>query len=271
MSSSYRCARQKRKKRIREPTSAENVTQWTDWALADVDRRSDHSAVSLRTPRGRESIFVEEENHEAHSVPWSVALRGNPQGGGVRVNEGVRRTGMLPRRVGKGWSLVKPHWYAGALTLTCGLFLANAWHDQSRDRRATTELQYKLGAMALQGGGVFVVTGAGECVATLQAIGNVARRLMDSGVSVGGLVLQDGTAPEVFEAVLEAANERFPHEPVRWEAIQPLARITGLPALFGVSSEGRVTFVEHVSSLVRANPTGAEEAAERLAARLDIS
>ncbi len=175
---------------------------------------------------------------------------------------------MLLRSVGAGWSLAKLHWYAGALTLICGLFIANAWHDQSRDRRATTELQAQLGAMALGGGGVFVVTGAGECVATLAAIGDVAQRLMDAGVSVGGLVLQDGTAPEVFDAVLQAANERFPHQPVRWEVIRPLAGITGIPALFGVSSEGRITFVEHVASLVRANPTGAEEAAKRLAARL---
>ncbi len=187
------------------------------------------------------------------------------------MTERNRRAGVLLRSVGAGWGAVKPHWYAGALTLTCGLFMANAWYDQSRDQRALSELQYKLGAMALQGGGVFVVTGAGECVATLEAIGNVAQRLMDAGISVGGLVLQDGRATEVYEAVLEAANERFPHEPVRWEAIQPLAGITGTPALLGVSSEGRVTFVEHVSSIVRANPAGAEDAARQLAARLDIS
>lgn len=186
------------------------------------------------------------------------------------MNDGVRRTGVLLQRVGAGWRLAKPHWYAGALTLICGLFVANAWHDKSRDRRATTEFQYKVGAMAIQGGGVFVVTGARECVATLAAIGNVAQRLMDAGVPVGGLVLQDGTTPEILEAVLEAANERFPHAPVRWEAIQPLAGVTGIPALFGVSSEGRITFVEHLSSVLRANPAGAEEAAKRLAARLDI-
>lgn len=176
--------------------------------------------------------------------------------------------GSSRRLTAATWARGKVHWYAGCLTVACGMFIAGAWGAYSQERQATNDIMSKLGVAAANGGGVLMVMGADECIATLDAVGDVARQLIDAGVFVRGLVVQEGAVPAVLEVVLRAANDRFPHEAVSWASVRPLVGVIGTPALIGVSSDGGVRFIEHMSTLVRGNPGGAPQAAEDLVARV---
>ena len=177
---------------------------------------------------------------------------------------------ILTRLLTAGQNRVRHHWFAGSLLLACTLFLVGNWSERLSGHRATVELQTRLADKAQAGGGVLVVTGSLECVRTLEAIGTIVEFMTAAGVAASGLVVDDGVSREVLGAVLAAANKRYPHDTISQDAVGGVVSLTGTPAFVGVSPEGDVVFVEHVSSVVRGS-SGAEDAAHHLAIRLGAS
>lgn len=170
-----------------------------------------------------------------------------------------------------GWRQVRLHWFSASLMVACSLFLADGAVEWLAGRRAAVEYQNKVAETVQKGGGILVNSGALECVGTLDAVADIVESVTKVGVAATGLVIGDGVNGAVLDAVLAKANQRFRHESVSWNAVRRIVGVTGTPVFLGIGADGNVAFVEHVSSIVRANPDGPANAADRLAARLDVS
>ena len=155
------------------------------------------------------------------------------------------RTGGAVRQLSaECWYWTKQHWYAGTLTVACSLFMATSWTENS----AANDFTGRLEMMANRGGGIMVVSTVAECAETLESVGRLAQRLKETGVAVLGLVVADGSSESALKRVMDRANVRFTHESVRWREVAGFAAWTGTPVVVGVGDDGRVLFVEHVSS-----------------------
>lgn len=135
-----------------------------------------------------------------------------------------------------------------------------------KDRVATRDFQAHREALAFHGGGMLFIAQPMDCLATAEAAELMAASLRADGIPARGLVIKDGFVPTDLEAIMQAANTRFPHFLVTARTVTTFAALSGFaatPIALLVDSNGRV--VEAATSLQIDQAT---LLAERFAARL---
>lgn len=135
-----------------------------------------------------------------------------------------------------------------------------------KDRAASRDFHAHREALASNGGGMLFIAQPMDCLATAEAAQLMATGLRAHGIPARGLVIGDGFAPTDLEAILQAANTRFPHFVVTARTVTTFAALSGFaatPIALLVDSKGRV--IEAATSL---QVDQATLLANRFAARL---
>ncbi len=156
------------------------------------------------------------------------------------------------------WKHFSSRIFTGALVVACSLFGYNNLRDQAALREFGSHVQ----EMAEAGGGVLFVLRPADCLATAELAREVGDALQGRGVAVKGLVVRDGVDRDGIALVLESANQRFGHAPIRKRgAVLYLGRATGTPVVVGIGPTGGVRTMERLGG---ATPEDATALAQRL-------
>ena len=161
------------------------------------------------------------------------------------VNKPSKRMKNIRSVVFDHWRPLVSRWKTGILALACALFAT----DSLRDGAALREFESHIGEMATEGGGVLFVMSTADCLRSADVAGSVAEILQAQGLTVKGLVVRDWVDDAVLSLVLDVANERFEHVPIRARGTTALLSLTGTPVVLGVTPDGTLAVVERYGAM----------------------
>ena len=72
----------------------------------------------------------------------------------------------------------------------------------------------------------------------------MAARLRARGVALEGLVIDNGLAN--MDDLIADRNQRWPHRSIALRSVYGTVSMTGTPVVMAVTSEGRITLIEHI-------------------------
>lgn len=151
--------------------------------------------------------------------------------------------------------------FTGVLLLACVLFAM----DDLLNWKAQRGFDTHVSDLASSGGGTLFVFQPADCVATRETAAYVAGAFGSAGIQVQGLVIRGTVEPAALRLVLDAANERFPHEDITARAATTYMGRAGTPVVFVIGSDRQIVAMERFGGIDLA---GAGSLADRLLAAL---
>lgn len=121
--------------------------------------------------------------------------------------------------------VAKAPWVTFALVIAASVLLV-----ENRTRlAASTVLTEHLVALANpSSGGVLFVLSPLDCIDARDQVTELATIARGNGLMVRGLVIEDGLHPADLRALLDHANQRFPHYPIPMRTAALVANMFGL-------------------------------------------
>lgn len=125
--------------------------------------------------------------------------------------------------------------------------------EQRAQATATEVFEGHFNAVATSPvGGVLFLLSPVDCIDTRDTVAQLAESALDRGLVVRALVIEDGVDPVGLRALLDDANQRFPHYPVSMRAaalVGTMFRIRQTPMMLSVDGmTGAITVVPSVTS-----------------------